>query len=124
MPTAVPQLAKLRRLIDDEDVKCPAGQSCMAGAGVLCRLEGLPIVANEQPTSLQAFCLNEEGHTQCPTWRAEKERVWAGRRRPISEDAPKREPILFTSVEHMWDEVQANEPASAFAAKHTPEWGR
>jgi hypothetical protein len=71
---------------------CPAAQvlgvTPADGLTVRCSVERSLITERESPSSLANFCLHDAGdshggYTACSTWRAEKERVWHGRRMPL-----------------------------------------
>ena len=66
--------AALIRPLEATDIRCPAG-TLVGDDGCLCAIERGVIVGRRNPTSIEAFCLGE--FETCPTWRAEKERVWA-----------------------------------------------
>jgi hypothetical protein len=68
-------------------VVCPAGslQSSPEGDSCWCGVEQASISAALSPSSLTSFCLSN--YVDCPTWRAEKERVWAGSHRELIDDA-------------------------------------
>lgn len=73
------------------DVKCPAGRlvaETEEGPTVECRVEKSLIGAATNPRTLSAFCLN--CYTDCPTWRAEKERQWARQRELVPGETPVR----------------------------------
>ena len=72
------KLPRPRRLIDPEDIVCPAGCPALAGTGVLCRVAHEVIDGRLNPHSLQGFCLGD--YQACSTWRAEKQAVAEGRR--------------------------------------------
>ena len=72
------RLPRMRRLIDDDDVVCPAGCPARAGTGVLCRIEGEVIDGRRNPATIARYCTGD--NRACPTWQADKEAVWAGRR--------------------------------------------
>jgi len=74
-------LPKPIRLIDQKDVICPAGEACGAGKAVRCRIEHSTIVAAENPSTVQGFCLGQ--YMLCPTWQAEKQRIEANRIAPL-----------------------------------------
>lgn len=74
-------------------VACPAGcligQNAANGLTVRCGVERSLIAERTDPSSLASFCLTDggsnpnEGYQRCPSWRAEKEREWAGRSKPL-----------------------------------------
>ena len=76
--TAHDKLPRPRRLIDPEDIVCPAGCPALAGTGVYCRVAHEAIDGRLNPYALRDFCLGE--YKRCPTWRADKEAVAEGRR--------------------------------------------
>lgn len=76
--TAHEKMLRPRRLIDTEDIGCPAGCPALAGSGVLCRVEHHVIDGRLNPYTLRDFCLGE--YKACPTWRADKDAVAEGRR--------------------------------------------
>lgn len=76
--TMNPRLPRPTRLIDAEDITCPAGCPARAGSGVLCRIEGEVIDGRMNPSSLMSFCLG--AYKTCPTWIADKDAIAAGRR--------------------------------------------
>lgn len=64
---------------------CPAaallGTNMTEGITVRCGVEKSLITERKDPSSLASYCLNNTpmgGYTDCPTWRAEKEREWHG----------------------------------------------
>lgn len=65
---------QLRRDLKDGDVGCPAG-TCSGGRAVYCGIECHLIEAAHEPSTIMRYCAGD--YTQCPTWRAEKERAWA-----------------------------------------------
>lgn len=78
--TRVRITAGLPRVFDPV-VGCPAGEpigEALEGSGCHCRVEHSAILAATSPRSLLAFCLGD--YRACPTWQAEKERVWADMR--------------------------------------------
>lgn len=48
-------------------------------AGCYCAIEEGVVDGRTQTSSITAYCMSAAGHTDCPTWRAEKDRVAAGR---------------------------------------------
>ena len=65
-----------------QESRCPAGRFIAmtrdGSPGCLCAIEGEPISLARQPSSLVDFCFGE--HARCPTWRAEVDRIAAGRK--------------------------------------------
>ena len=47
-----------------------------------CGVEGTVLTAAGDPMSVSTFCLGD--HTNCPSWRAEREAQWAGRRLDVA----------------------------------------
>jgi hypothetical protein len=81
--TWVREVVGLPRVFDPH-VTCPGGEpiaETAAGSGCECRVEQNALVASRDPSSLTQFCLAD--YCACPTWRAEKERVWAKQRAPL-----------------------------------------
>jgi|1185.fasta_scaffold13313_2 hypothetical protein len=76
--TAHDKLPRPRRLIEPEDIVCPAGCPARAGTSVLCRIEHEVIDGRLNPYSLRDYCLGD--YRTCSTWRAEKEAVAEGQR--------------------------------------------
>lgn len=71
----------------DAPVKCPGGEAIgetMKGSGVHCRIEDSEVLADENPSSLVAFCCGN--YRNCPTWQAEKHRIAEQRRTPLIHD--------------------------------------
>jgi hypothetical protein len=66
--------ALLKRQLRSDDIKCPAG-SVIGDAGCWCALEQGVIDGRTQTTSIGAYCMSVEGHKECPTWQAEKDRI-------------------------------------------------
>lgn len=66
----------------------------MGGTGCYCRITDDLIDSISAPSTLNTFCMNDVGYTQCPTWRADKEHAWAERtNRPLlGEDGQLRVP--------------------------------
>jgi hypothetical protein len=62
--------------------QCPAAVVLSATPGremtLRCGVEGTIITADGDPMSVASFCCGD--HTACPSWRAEREANWAGRR--------------------------------------------
>src|SRR4051812_40246632 len=100
----MPAGPSLLRLIDDADVKCPAGCPALAGTGVLCRITEVPLPAREQPSSLKSYCLNESGHRTCPIWQDDKERTWSDRPTALAEDGgtPSRPVVVGEPLKREW----------------------
>jgi hypothetical protein len=81
--TANERLPRLRRLIEDSDVACPAGCPANAGQGVHCRIVGQTVDARKDPTSVANRCLSDNpaagprpaqpGYQGCDAWRASRE---------------------------------------------------
>lgn len=86
MPTLPVFLPEQQRLIEQDDLDCPAAGTALAGQGVYCKIERHTLDARKgrEPTSVMNFCCGD--HTACPTWRAEKERIWAERRAELVEE--------------------------------------
>jgi hypothetical protein len=62
----------------DAQVTCPAGApigEALRGSGCACRVVQEPVLSSTDPSSLVQFCLAD--YCLCPTWRAEKEAIWA-----------------------------------------------
>jgi hypothetical protein len=79
--TRVRQRVGLPRVFDP-CVTCPGGApigEAPGGSGCECRIERSAILASIDPSSLVKFCLSADGYQTCPTWQAEKQRVWARR---------------------------------------------
>jgi hypothetical protein len=79
--TTVRQRVGLPRVFDPH-VTCPGGEpigEALAGSGCECRIEDSAILSSTDPSSLARFCLAD--YCGCPTWQAEKRRVWANRAR-------------------------------------------
>jgi hypothetical protein len=58
---------------------CPAAwliNEATGGTGCMCRITNDLIDSARNPSALIAFCFNEEGYTECPTWRADREETW------------------------------------------------
>ena len=81
----MPEGATLRRLIERDDITCPAGDTREGGRGVQCRVVDVPLMATEQPDSISAYCMG--CYTECPVWRDDKERGWRGEQSAVEEDA-------------------------------------
>lgn len=65
----------------DAVVECPAGEpigEALAGSGCACRIEESALMAATDPSTLTAFCLGR--YIECPTWQADKHRIWVGRK--------------------------------------------
>jgi hypothetical protein len=81
--------ARERVRVGDRAVACPAGELVNSGGPrgmvVRCAIEHSLNSEYENPSTLARWCLSAEGCTECPTWRAEKERIWAGQRSPVGE---------------------------------------
>lgn len=73
-------MAQLLRLIENDDIVCPAGRAVGAGRGVLCGVEGHVLEVTEG-LSIERFCAGD--YKQCPSWRAEKEAYWEAQRTAI-----------------------------------------
>lgn len=71
----------------DAPVQCPAGRFIALGkrgaSGVECRIEHSDIMSSDQSATLVSYCLNRSGYRQCPSWQAEKEHIWAGKREEL-----------------------------------------
>lgn len=68
-------------------VECPAGvpiAETARGSGVECRLTDSPVLAQDEPRTLLAYCCSS-GYRGCVVWLAEKERVEARRRESLLE---------------------------------------
>jgi len=77
-------LSPLRLRVFDPVIECPAGEpiaEAPQGSGCACRVEATVLLAGTDPSSLTAFCLGD--HRRCPTWIAEKHRVWAAQKRSL-----------------------------------------
>ncbi len=91
------EAARERVRAGSREVACPAG--CVLGVGaeegltIRCGVERSLITEQHDPSSLVSFCLTDggtnvkEGYQACPSWRAEKERVWQGRLTPLVSSA-------------------------------------
>lgn len=82
------------RLTFQPRVTCPAGQPIhggVEGTACQCTIEGEPITAAKDPSSLQAFCMG--AYDLCPTWRFEKDRLAAGRAEVGDQDAAEQRKI-------------------------------
>jgi len=78
--TQVRERSGLPRVFDAV-VECPGGEfvgEALEGSGCHSRIEHSGIFASTSPRSLIAYCMGD--YRTCPTWRAEKERVWARKR--------------------------------------------
>ena len=49
------------------------------GTGCVCGITGDLISAAQNPSTLAAFCFDDEGYRTCPTWRADKHEIWASK---------------------------------------------
>lgn len=81
--TKVRTKAGLPRVFDAV-VQCPAGEpigEALAGSGCACRIEESALMAATDPSTLIAFCLHD--YQTCPTWQADKQRIWAAQRRRL-----------------------------------------
>jgi hypothetical protein len=83
MRTTIATLRNLDASDLDYPIVCPAGQRLEADGVPACRcgIEESVISAATDPSSLAKFCMN--AYVACPTWRAEKERIWSGRSQPL-----------------------------------------
>lgn len=83
-------------LVFDFPVQCWAGIQIGMGkggsSGCHCTVEDSDVLAAESPSSLVSFCLSRHGYRSCPTWQAEKERIAAERRAPLTATAGSVEP--------------------------------
>lgn len=52
------------------------------GSGVHCNLTESDITAVADPSTILHFCCST-AYKDCPVWRAEKERIWAGQRESL-----------------------------------------
>jgi hypothetical protein len=91
---AVPFVARREEalLMRERPVTCPAGGRVTGvgrDRGCFCAIEQQVITAKDDPTSLFAYC--EGRYTDCPTWRAEKDRVASGIVRTFAEMRDERE---------------------------------
>ena len=66
--------ASLKRQLRDDDIRCPAGR-VVGDSGCFCALEGGVIDGRTQTTSITGYCMSDDGHKECPTWTAEKDRI-------------------------------------------------
>lgn len=70
------------RHVLDLPIVCPAGDGVgetPKGSACRCRVEEDNLLTTgEDPSSLLKFCLGR--YQSCPTWRTEKERIWARKR--------------------------------------------
>lgn len=64
----------LRRQLRDDDIACPAGRR-VGDAGCYCALEEHVVDGRTETSSITGYCMSAEGHKECPTWRAEKQRL-------------------------------------------------
>jgi hypothetical protein len=76
----VAEQVHFRRLLDQRDMRCPVAEA-VGGTCVWCPIEETVIDARLNPTATSAYCMGD--YKACPTWRAEKQRVWAARREPL-----------------------------------------
>ena len=76
--------AALKRALTQDDLVCEAAE-VLGGDAVYCAIEENVIDAHLDPTSIERFCAG--CYTECPTWRTEKERIWA-RKREIADVLP------------------------------------
>ncbi len=80
--------ARIREARETACAACPAARLLGVGANgltVRCAVERSLITEREQPSTLGAYCLSLEGYPSCPTWRSEKERIWASRAALVGE---------------------------------------
>lgn len=57
---------------------CPAAAiigEATGGTGCVCRVTN-DLIDSHNPSTLAAFCFNEDGYKGCPTWRADREELW------------------------------------------------
>lgn len=57
---------------------CPAAAviaEASGGTGCMCRVTN-DLIDSRNPSTLAAFCFNEDGYMDCPTWRADREELW------------------------------------------------
>jgi hypothetical protein len=57
---------------------CPAAApiaEAEGGTGCVCRVTN-DLIDSRNPSTLAAYCFNEAGYTDCPTWRADREELW------------------------------------------------
>jgi hypothetical protein len=57
---------------------CPAAAviaEAEGGTGCMCRITN-DLIDSHNPSTLAAFCFNEDGYMDCPTWRADREEFW------------------------------------------------
>ena len=76
------------RVVRDLEIPCPAGVpigETLAGSGCHCRIENSVIVSALDPSTLGRFCTPRGGYLLCPTWQAEKHRIWQGITTPLVE---------------------------------------
>lgn len=75
--------AKERLRVGKRAVVCLAGDLASVqgprGMVVRCGVEHSLISEGENPSTLVNRCMSVEGCLECPSWRAEKERIWAAR---------------------------------------------
>lgn len=78
----VAEQVQFKRQVQQTDMRCPVaelvGETC-----VWCPIEESVLDIRLNPTATSAYCMGD--YTACPTWRAEKERVWERRSQPLVE---------------------------------------
>ena len=69
------------------DPPCPAASlvaEAAGGTGCACRITAEVIDSKHDPSTLVAFCFNEQGYQECPIWRKDREVYLASKRvRPL-----------------------------------------
>lgn len=110
----------------DLTVDCPAGVQIgdlqARPLGCRCRIEQHTLLEPEQTPSLVRWCYGD--YTQCPTWRADKEAVWAGQGDAITaSDEANRKRWDFAQAERARQRLEAFQAGEDHVAEWNPNKG-